>query len=836
MGKFFIPAYAAPALAPPVSMPVALPAVKIIFPIAPEKPPLPQEAALKFLNTLDFGALKQLTSLVNHQDSQIAAVPFSFPIVNFSKRPLQRLPFSARAGVHHSLILQIDGLLFAVFRQRLERDVCALSKHDAFCVQFGTGASPASTFCGLFMPPPLLLNAIILAVKHERGYGVFVGPVLCDAWATLGPSKILLSFLFAGPNNTPWQGIFASFAYQSRIKRKKQDTSFVIETLTHEHIPRVVGIIPFCPARISTLPFFPKAGDDTARRSPPLDLASGIPKPTQSVIWNAGVMATLSKLFPHQDVADLFNQAVSPSGASLLFVGDRTKRVAVANGELDANMLRQIRERFVSEVSLNRMMGPFDRCPFPNEWNGHQARNTPLDTRRKDKYDPLSQRFRVISNFSAGRSASINNLIYSPRLISTHLQCAYLRDTLFSMGPQAIFNAIDQQDAFRADHIRLEDAHLYCYQVGAEWFIDLRDPFGNIKSEYTYAIIVAVLKWAFECDRNIVSPGSGSALLGYVDNWFLLSPPDSASHDTCWQNLKAMFSLLGAPMHEEQDSRTGVVNALGWDWDLSAGIFSCPPDKYANCCRVVNEWATRAAADEFFTFIEIDSLAGLFQWVSAACPSIISSVVSLQSLKHNMKRTGAPTRKLDDRCKAAVADLASFFIAWDRKCMLFSGFSPVSSWEVLIKVDASTDFGSGGFCLPSFDCHIHMWSSEERACAMAHSTNAIRESTTFFELLGILLILTHFAPLLKGKRVQIECDNEAAIRDLVCCFSGKPMCMHVIARIRNLCAANHIIPRFEHILSAFNSIADRLSHDDLTQANTLCQSEFSRHLLPPLRR
>ena len=47
---------------------------------------------------------------------------------------------------------------------------------------------------------------------------------------------------------------------------------------------------------------------------------------------------------------------------------------------------------------------------------------------------------------------------------------------------------------------------------------------------------------------------------------------------------------------------------------------------------------------------------------------------------------------------------------------------------------------------------------------MAHSVSAIRELTTpFFELLGILLILTQFAPLLYGKRVQIECDNEAAV-------------------------------------------------------------------------
>ena len=69
-------------------------------------------------------------------------------------------------------------------------------------------------------------------------------------------------------------------------------------------------------------------------------------------------------------------------------------------------------------------------------------------------------------------------------------------------------------------------------------------------------------------------------------------------------------------MHEEQRSRNGLVNALGWDWDLATGIFSCPDDKYQNCLKLTTNWARRAAADEIFTFNEIESLAGLFQWIS----------------------------------------------------------------------------------------------------------------------------------------------------------------------------------------------------------------------------
>jgi hypothetical protein len=206
-------------------------------------------------------------------------------------------------------------------------------------------------------------------------------------------------------------------------------------------------------------------------------------------------MELLAPLFPHQDVASLVVQVIQPSGARLMLAGDNNKRVVTRNATLDPSMLVQIRERFLSEVSKGRMMGPFARCPFPNQWNKHQARSTPLDTRKKDKYDPLSDRFGMVSIFSAGRNA---NLIYSPNLLSSHLHSSQLRDILSSLGPNARFSAIDQQDAFRADLIHLDDAHLYCYQIAHEWFIDLRDPFGNVKSEYAYAILVAVLKWAFE--------------------------------------------------------------------------------------------------------------------------------------------------------------------------------------------------------------------------------------------------------------------------------------------------------------------------------------------------
>ena len=759
-------------------------------------------------------------------------------VAKIGTRPLISLVFTTRPLLHHSLFLQIDGLLHACFRLRLERDVCVSPSDIAFCDAVGPSVSPASTFCGLFWPSPSLLSAVVLAVKHERGYGVFVGPTTSEAWRLLFVSSnqrspTYLTFTFPGPGDVQWCAFFCSFAYQGKIKRKKPDTEFALLPIYASQVPLRVSILPFCPARVSSLQHIPVASDDTAKQCAPLPLAVNIPCPVQTSVWNVQAMEQLAVMFPHANVAMMFKQAILPSGARLMFAGDNNKRVLVANAPMKPEVLAQIRERFVSEVSKGRMMGPFDRCPFPNEWNSCQARSTPLDTRKKDKYDILSERFRVVSNFSAGRARSINNLIYSPKLLSSHLQSSQLRDLLFSLGPGARFNAIDQQDAFRADHINLADAHLYCYQLVKEWFIDLRDPFGNVKSEYTYAIIVAVLKWAFGNDEKIIA--GDSKIIGYVDNWFLLSRANCPSHDARWSHLKSVFELIGAPMHEEQSSLLSVVNALGWDWDTLTNSFSCPTDKYDNCLRLSTEWARRAAADDVFLFTEIDSIAGLFQWISTACPAIIPAVASLQALKHAIKLSAQRERRLDSRSATAVVALATFFKSWNRCCPIFAGFSPVSHWEVLLRVDASTDFGTGGFCLPSRECLIHAWSPEERARALAHSSTPLRESTTFFELQGILLALTHFAPRLRGKRVQVECDNEGAIRDLVSCFSGKPLCMDVIAQIRDLCATFAITTRFEHILASFNCIADSLSHDNFSQASDVCLQELQVSLLEPHR-
>ena len=174
------------------------------------------------------------------------------------------------------------------------------------------------------MPAPADLSAVLEAARSERGTGIFVGPRFCIDELCRQERGVHLTFDFDGPVGTPWRGTLLSFAYQGKLKAKKKDRAFSILPISTMQVPLRVGVLPFCPARVSTFQHTPSASDDTARAGVPLPAMPGIAKPKQAPVWNETVMTTLASMFPHKDVSRLFALAASPSGAPSSFAGDRT--------------------------------------------------------------------------------------------------------------------------------------------------------------------------------------------------------------------------------------------------------------------------------------------------------------------------------------------------------------------------------------------------------------------------------------------------------------------------------------------------------------------------------
>jgi hypothetical protein len=731
---------------------------------------------------------------------------------------------SVRPPLHPSFVVQLDGLLYSIFRLRVEVDVFAPSATSSFCMSWGKQCSPASAFCGLYFSERSLLLGCVESVSSQQGFGVFLLPspplyppeLLSRLQAA---SKLHFSFVCG---HIPWSAYFCSWG-SPVLRRKRNESEFALSVV--QSAPVRVGLLPFCPARVSPLAVRPDGSADSVVASPSMPTSSLLSSPPlKRGSWDSDAFRQFARCFPFPDTAALAILAASFNGLPTRFAGDRSKCVLRPNMASSPEDLIRYRSRFSEEVSAGRMIGPFSSLPFPNEWCRHQPRNIPLGIIPKDKWDSQSVRFRVIGDVSAGGRSSVNELIFDPRFLDFNLQGRFVRDALFALGPRAQIDTIDLKDAFRNDQLSIEDLHLFVYILSSkECYVDLRAMFGSLHSEYGFRAITSVLRYGMSQPHMGVVSGA-SLLSNYADNWVLMSEELDASHPIRWLKLKALFAELGVLLHEEQHGPR--LKLLGWVWDTSDMSFSCPDDKLAVIIPLVSSWVVRASAGARFSCIEIRKVVGLLLWVSAACPVISPALGALTQARASAEKVGHVV--LAPQAVNAVRLLDRFMTSWSGSSRLFLGFSPVSRWESLVRCDASTTDGCGGFVVPSLSSYLHLWSDSEREIA---SSGRLRESTPLLELWGLVRALEVFGPELRGQRVQFELDCRPAVLILRKCFSPNADCALAVLAVVDLCNDFQITPRWEHILAHYNDIADALSHNDFSQAQSLCAVQFGGPLV-----
>ena len=137
--------------------------------------------------------------------------------------------------------------------------------------------------------------------------------------------------------------------------------------------------------------------------------------------------------------------------------------------------------------------------------------------------DSVHPALRVISDASANRPSSVNDLCYRPQLIAFHVQASDICNALSRAGPGAQVFAVDVKQCFRQQRTAAQHLHLFVYRIrhptgeGWQFYVDLANSFGWRPSEYGWACILAVLMWHF---RRSGIPD----LLSYVDNFFIIVP------------------------------------------------------------------------------------------------------------------------------------------------------------------------------------------------------------------------------------------------------------------------------------------------------------------------
>lgn len=816
------------------------------------------------------------------------------------KLPYFPLPSRPRAiDVHPSIIHAIDALVFARRGPRLDLDVFAKSADDAFCFFYELRAfDDLASFNGLYMHDFNLMPEIIAAAASHQAFGVFIVPVLPDrAPFILPPAKSsakakpavpwfnflmqhsLLSFnlsraAFAGAGSalgcpSGVVAVLAQFGRNGRFKTAKgacKEKSFSVSVVPGwpptRQLQPVAHMWPRCSPLADSVAPSPALDD-----SPPVPQwpvpADAAPVVFPSSPWNAVWVRRVCADYPFPRV---FNLAVSVMEKTLdPFVGQRDFPVLQEARSMSEEDKLVARGKMVASVERGNMDGPRSYRVFPN------ARDLPFGLQLKHRYI-ISDERRLTSDASAQwlATASINKLTWSPHMRRVHAASSQIRDMMAWVGCKGSMSLLDIPKAFRAVKLNPKLAHLFVYNViteafGSEFFCDLADPFGWIASEWGWQCCLAMMEWIFYKSgvRN---------WLAFVDNLFFFHLPlvddrePSVTMSRCPSRLPSspsplqegvvidsIIDAMGLGRHE-QEYDTPVFSGLGWDWSwIHQGewpcVMICQEDKYNFYLVLFRKWSTATK----MSVKELEQAVGIMSWLIAGFPCGAANITAIAVLKSKGKRICQRfgqnphfvSLDIDGEIQACFAFWAARFASWDRICPVVMGFGPCSRAQARGWVDACTwrphlPAGQRGGCGGVFfdvERNIllgfaHEWTLAERGLALRE----VRESSTFYEALGIEMWLSLYGVRCRARRTLLATDSDAAMLAMKRAYSDCGCLNEVVGRIRAIVAAEFLTLRLRSVIGVrFNIIADHLSHGRVSEATDLAWRLFGLRMVVSLQ-
>jgi hypothetical protein len=169
-----------------------------------------------------------------------------------------------------------------------------------------TRATHINTVCGLFMPPSPMINAVIIAVRHECWYSVFVGCFVMLGHSYAPPPTHLLKSLWfsslmalAAPLG---KGCLCLLLFKSNvIQMKPVYGSNHAFSLTSMYLGEWAQSLPAL--RAFLLPLLSKGVWWDWLSKPTAVQSGGHFRASAKEMWSSDVMSTFAALFTHWDIA-----------------------------------------------------------------------------------------------------------------------------------------------------------------------------------------------------------------------------------------------------------------------------------------------------------------------------------------------------------------------------------------------------------------------------------------------------------------------------------------------------------------------------------------------------
>ena len=468
-------------------------------------------------------------------------------------------------------------------------------------------------------------------------------------------------------------------------------------------------------------------------------------------------------------------------GFKLGFEGKRESRVA-KNLVSVQNDPSTVETKLQKEITMGRMAGPFDQVPLSD------LIVSPIGLVPKS----VPGKFRLIHHLSHPQGESVNDGINRDVCNVRYSSFDDAIKLVVRAGKGALMAKADIESAFRLLPVHPDDFNLLGIKFNDKFYVDKALPMGASCSPAYFELFSSFLEWV------VIREAGSDMVVHFVDDFCFISSANTSSKQSCHKLVECFEQVckrLGVPLATDKSvGPTTKLVYLGLEIDSVRQIVSIPEDKLLKITDKVNYAMTCSS----ITLKELQSLIGSLSFVCKAISPGRAFLRRLIDLTCGVKKPWHRIRL----SKGSKCDLGM----WSMFLRDFNGSAiiPEQFWredgDLQLFTDASGGIGFGGFfCGKWFQ---GQWPQRVKD---------IKPSIAWLEFFPIMVAVSLWGNLLRGKRIIIRSDNAAVIAIINKQSSKCPKIMSLVRFFILQCLKSSVVFSARHIAGKSNDIADALS-------------------------
>lgn len=397
-------------------------------------------------------------------------------------------------------------------------------------------------------------------------------------------------------------------------------------------------------------------------------------------------------------------------------------------------------------------------------------------------------------------SAGKQRMVIDYRLPNSYLKDRRFKyESLFSLAPQLrpgdALLSWDISDAFIHLEIRPADRKFLCFTALGRVFELVVMPFGLRLAPYYWTIVC----WPIVAELRRL----GFRIVAYVDD-FGGAPPSAPGQPATREDaiagedvVRTLLADLGLSLHPRKGVWDGPVTIplLGHVVDTARGLFILKPDRAEKIMRAAGNLLGRASHHR--RWVKAPALRSFCGLAVSSSLSVISARYHLRALYSSLGGSRSGNVRLDHQ---GMWDL-QWWAALTTHPGLGRALWPPAPAHVMHTVESLSGWGAVlDNTLPARGFH-----------ALAHRVAHIN----LLELVTVRLGLQSFRRFLSRRDtwLLLKSDSTVTVGAVNSMASKSPVMMAELRNLHSLCHAWGIHIRAEHLPSAVNAYADRLSRE-----------------------